>query len=173
MTALQRLGLSADAVRRMTAPAIPQPAQKPKEKSKYTHVVPSWFHNWILNVKSTKPFTLTEVCKLHSKKRGTAQCAVSLAVRRGLVEIVQHGHGGKAVSIYRRTKLKYDVKPYASKFFRYIIGMKPGETLDYLHKMAGKKEIAVNTIKRSLQAGILERCGNRPLAETIYRSKNV
>lgn len=170
MTALQRLGLSPDAVRRMTASArkIEPKIKLPKSGANHRPAV-SWLWQMLLKMPEGQRITLRSIMDETGKTRGTAAAAVSSVLSHGLIEVDIQGHGGKPVSTWVRTEKAHTPPHFASRFYKAICRSKAGTTFDYFDKRATSRQAALHNFKRGVEAGVLVKQGTRPHRETVWR----
>lgn len=170
MSPLQHVGLTAEQVRRMTCNTIKTPRQysNPAGRGTMKRTVPLWIVDWLQSIPKDRKFTLSDIMAANRKIRGTAQTAISIAIKHGLAVILSNGRGGQGVTRFERTKLRLKAQPCDGDALTKIRAMKAGESTDYTQIEADSKQAAINILKRAEKAGMLVR-REKTKVETVYR----
>lgn len=167
MTALQRLGLSSDAVRRMTASA-PKPTKRSDSKNG-RETVPSWIWEWIASLEDGTEFTTDDVVAKTGKIKPTAQSAIRLALKRGLIDVSKKGVPGIGIRQFTRTEIQTTPKPRESQAMTRIRSFKSGTVVDYLTIKATSEQAGIHVLRRASAAGLLRPAEWRVRSGTVYR----
>lgn len=170
MSVLASLKLTPEQVRAMTgAKPTLAPRSNPKARGTMNRTVPAWIWNWILTLPEGAEFGLDDVVAQTGKIRPTAQTGVCLAVRRGLVEVIQRGTPGTGIRQFTRTDAGTEPNPRDSHTMARIRALKPGTVVDYLRIKAVSQQAAIHMLRRGAQAGLLKPAEWRVRSGTVYR----
>ena len=179
MSILASLGLTREQIRALASKSAPKPTpapiperlkrSNPKARGTMKRTVPAWIWEWIASLEDDTEFTLDDVMEKCGKIRPTAQTAISLAVKRGLVAVQRRGTPGTGIRQFTRTESTNAPRPHESPQMARIRALKPGTVVDYLTIKATSAQAAIHMLRRGAQAGLLKPAEWRVRSGTVYR----
>ena len=167
MSVLSSLKLTPEQVRRMTASA-PKPTKRTESKNG-RDTVPSWIWEWIASLEDGTEFTTDDVVAKTGKIKPTAQSAIRLALKRGLIDVAKKGVPGIGIRQFTRTEIQTTPKPHESQAMARIRALKAGAVVDYLTIKATSEQAGIHVLRRASAAGLLKPAEWRVRSGTVYR----